>query len=799
MIRVALKGLAARPVRTALTTLAIVVGVAFVCAAYTLTDTMSGAADSLTHAAYDGTDAVVVTKTAFRGSQTSDVRAQAPTISAAALDQVRRADGVALAVGDITDTAQIIGSGGKPVGSGPYFGVGFDARTPGAERLTPFRLHAGQWATGPGQVVIDRATAESQHYAVGDTIRVAARGDAQKVTVTGIASFANVKSLGKASAAIFDLETARTLFAKDGYDRILVGAQRRTDIRASLKLAGAGGDRIEVRGAADDDRFSFDSLELFVNIIRTILLAFAGVAVLVGAFTIFNSLSITVAQRTKEFGLLRMVGATRRQVRLSVLLEALLVGLLASGVGIGVGVGLAAGLNAVFAALGMDLPADGLELATRTIVVSLLVGTLTTILAAAIPARRATRIAPVAALRDSASPVKVRLFARGVRGVASVVGRPAARLGGAAGRLARDNAMRNPGRTAVTASALMIGVALVTAVTIVAQGLEDQGRGQLADTVRAQAVVTASDGWSPIDPKIEQAVKAAPGVTGVSSLRQDGALVFGQQQAINAVDPASIARLFNYDWKEGGQQALSTLGTDGAIVNDGFAKEHGLGLGSTFAITSMRGKQLQLTVRGIEKSPAFDVLSLGPVTISHAAYDAAFDQQRNRLTFVDGPQDAVAKALGAFPNAKVEGKEAFIDGQTAWIGQILAVLWVLLALAVIVSLFGIVNTLVLSTFERTRELGTLRALGFSRRQVRRMVRHESVITALIGAVLGIGAGLVLAAGVVAWLGRYGLSYAVPAPSLVAVAIIAALAGVIAAALPARRAARIDVLKALAYE
>ncbi|HEY6888612.1 MAG TPA: FtsX-like permease family protein [Solirubrobacter sp.] len=796
MIRVALKGLAARPVRTALTTLAIVVGVAFVCAAYTLTDTMSGAADSLTHAAYDGTDAVVVTRTAFRGSQTADVRAQAPTISAGTLEKVRHAQGVALAVGDITDTAQIIGTDGKPVGTGPYFGVGFDAKTPGAERLTPFRLYDGAWATGPGQVVIDRATAASQHYKVGDTIRVAARGDARTVTVTGIASFANVKSLGKASAAIFDLETARTLFAKDGYDRILVGAYKRSDIRASIAHAVP---TAELRSAADDDRFTFDSLELFVNIIRTVLLAFAGVAVLVGAFTIFNSLSITVAQRTKEFGLLRMVGATRRQVRAGVLLEALLVGLLASVAGIGVGVGLAAGLNQIFVSLGMDLPAEGLELATRTIVVSLLVGTLTTILAAAIPARRATRIAPVAALRDSVAPVRVRLFARAVRGVASVVGRPAAGLGGPAGRLARDNAMRNPGRTAVTASALMIGVALVTVVTIVAQGLQDQGRGQLADQVQAQAVVTATDGWSPIDPKVEQAVKAVDGVTAVSSLRQDGALVFGKQEAVNAVDPASIARLFNYDWKEGGQKALSTLGGDGAIVNDGFAEEHGLGVGSSFAITSMRGKQLRLTVRGIERSPAFDVLGLGPITISRAAYDTAFDQQRNRLTFVDGPPDAVAKALGAFPNAKVEGKDAFIDSQTAWIGQILAVLWVLLALAVIVSLFGIVNTLVLSTFERTRELGTLRALGFSRRQVRRMVRHESVITALIGAVLGIGAGLVLAAGVVAWLGKYGLSYAVPAPSLLAVAIIAALAGVIAAALPARRAARIDVLKALACE
>jgi putative ABC transport system permease protein len=786
MIRVALKGLAARPVRTALTTLAIVVGVAFVTAAYTLTDTMSGAADSLTHAAYDGTDAVVVTKTAFRGSQTSDIRAQAPTIPAATLERVRSAPGVTTAVGDITDSAQVIGTDGKPVGTGPYFGVGFDASTPGSEKLTPFRLHDGRWAAGPGEVVIDRATAESQDYAVGDTVQITARGEARRFTVTGIASFADVKSLGKASAAVFDLEAARALFAKDGYDRILVAGTSTVD----------AGPNTEVRSAADDDRFYFDSLETLVGILRAILLAFAGIAVIVGSFTIFNSLSITVAQRTKEFGLLRMVGASRRQVRRGVLLEALIIGLLASTAGIGLGVALAAGLNAIFAAVGLDLPADGLTLATRTILVALAVGTLATLLAAAIPARRATRIAPVAALRDAGNPVKTRLFARGVRAVAGVVGRPAERFGGAAGGLARRNAMRNPGRTAVTASALMIGVALVTAVTVVAQGLEDQSRGALERHVQAGSIVTATDGWSPIDPKVEAAVAAAPGVKAVSSVRQDGALVFGHQEGVNGVDPATISRLYSYDFTAGGGE---DLGRDGAIVDDGFAKEHSLHVGSSFTVTSMKGTELTLTVRGIEKSPVLDVLGLGPVTISHAAFDGAFEQRRNRLTLVDGPQDAVAKALAPFPSVKVDGKDAFIDSQTAWIGAILAILWVLLALAVIVSLFGIVNTLVLSTFERTRELGTLRALGMNRRQMRRMVRHESVITALIGALLGIAAGLALAAALVAWLGQYGITFAVPVPSLVSVAVIAAIAGMVAAALPARRAARIDVLKALAYE
>jgi putative ABC transport system permease protein len=349
----------------------------------------------------------------------------------------------------------------------------------------------------------------------------------------------------------------------------------------------------------------------------------------VGAFTIFNSLSITVAQRTKEFGLLRMVGASRRQVRRGVLLEALTVGLLASGAGIGVGVALAAGLNALFTAVGLELPADGLTLATRTIVVALAVGTLTTLLAAAIPARRATKIAPVAALRDASAAPKVRLFARAVRAVASVVGRPAAAIGGAAGSLARRNAMRNPGRTAVTASALMIGVALVTAVTVVAQGLKDESTGALERRVQASTIVTAADGWSPIDPKVEQAV--AP-VGKVSSVRQDGALVFGRQEGVNGVDPATIGSLYRYDFTDGGMTA------DGAIVDEGFAREHGLRVGSPLTVTSMKGTRLDLTVTGIESSPVLDVLGFGPITISHAAFDGAFEQRRNRLTFVDGPR-----------------------------------------------------------------------------------------------------------------------------------------------------------------
>jgi putative ABC transport system permease protein len=791
MIKVTLKGLAARPLRTLLSALAIIVGVAFVCAALTLTDAMRGAANSLSSAAYDGTDAVVTAKTAFQPGM--DSFAQAPTVPASTLDRVRSAPGVDVAVGDITDTAQIIGRDGKPLGDGPYFGSGFDARTPGAEELSPFRLDDGRWATGPDEVVIDQGTAEKQDLALGGTVEVATRGEAKKFDIVGIATFADVKSIGTATFAIFDLDHAKTLFAKDGYDRILVSGDR-------SGLAAAAGDGTQVSSAAADDRYDLEGLSTFVDILRTILLAFAGVAMVVGAFTIFNALSIAVAQRTRELGLLRMVGASRRQVRRTVLLEALAIGLGASALGIGAGLALAFGLDSVFTSMGLGLPMASLSLSGGTVVAAVLVGTLVTLVAALLPARRATKVAPVAALRDAADAgARLRLPGRAVRALTGLIGRPSAAIGGSAGGLARRNAMRHPGRTAVTASALLIGVALVTAVTVVAQGLKDVSAGSLERRVQATTIVGSADGWSPIDPAVERSAASAPGVKAVSSLRQDGALAFGQEEGVNAVDPATIGDLFAYDYKVGDKDDVAALGRDGALVDEGWATEHGLKVGDAFSITSAKGAKVDLKVRAIEESPVLDILGFGPITISNQAFDGAFETERNRFTLVSGEPDAVRSALAGFPEVEVWSKDEFITKQTEWIGMILGVLWVLLALAVIVSLFGIVNTLVLATFERRRELGTLRAMGMSRRQLRRMVRHESVITALMGALPGIGVGLGLAAAVTAALSEYGLEFAVPGGALVAIAVVATLAGMAAAVLPARRAARTDVLTALAYE
>jgi putative ABC transport system permease protein len=802
MKRVALRGLAARPVRTVLTTLAIVLGVAMVSGAFTLTDTMRGASDSLSEAAYDGTDAVVAARTAFKVEAT-DWTAKRPTVDAKLLDEVREVPQVAVAVGDVSDEAKIIARDGKPIGDGPYFGVGYDSRTAGAQATTPFRLDSGRWARGPGEVVIDAATAEKEHYALGSPVRVTTPGAAREYTLVGIARFGTVKSLGVATAAVFDLRAAQELFGKTGgYDSILVAGRDGVPAADVRKAIGqALGTDVQVQTARSHDRFTLQGLEQFISIIRVVLLVFGFVAIFVGAFTIFNTLSITVAQRSRELGLLRMVGAARRQVLGSVMLEALTIGLLASALGLAAGFGIAKGLDAVFDSMGLALPDAGIVFAGRTVVVSMLVGTLVTVVAGLIPAWRATRVPPVAALHDAEPGVqRLRLPARAVRGLASLLGRPATWLGGSAGGLARRNAMRHPGRTAATASALMIGVALVTLVTVIAQGLRDTTSGSLSQRIAATHVITGADGWSPTDPAVASAVAAAPGVDGVTAVRQDLGLAFGDKEIVNSIDPATVDGRFSFDYKVGSDAAAASLGRDGAIVDEGLAAEHGLTVGKRFDVTSPKGERLHLTVRAIEESPVLDALAMGPITISQATFEGAFENNRNLVTYVSAADDgALAKALKPFPDAKAQTKGAYIDSVTADIDTLLAIFYVLLALAVIVSLFGIVNTLVLSTFERTRELGTLRAVGMSRRQVRRMVRHESVITALMGATLGIAAGLGLAAIVTSVFADAGLTFAVPAGALVVLEIVAALAGVLAAVIPARRAARLDVLTALAYE
>ena len=595
---------------------------------------------------------------------------------------------------------------------------------------------------------------------------------------------------------------------------------------------------------------------MFVKIIRIFLLAFGGVAIFVGAFTIFNTLSITVAQRSREFATLRTIGAARRQVLGSVLAEASAVGVTASVIGIGLGVAIAKGLQSVFSAAGMDLPQTGLVFASRTVIVSLLVGVVVTVISGITPAMRATRISPVAGLREGAeipvsrvgrhlpkialaittlgvlilafalfgggikvedrllmlAPAVLLLFTgiallspRLARPLASVLGRPAARLGGAAGGLARGNSMRNPGRTAATAAALMIGIALVSFVAVLGHGLRASTTGSLKKEVQADYVLVGQDGWSNISPDSERAIASAPGVKVATGVTQDEIKAFGKKASIDGVDPA-ITTVHRTDYKHGSDADLRSLGNDGAVVTADYAKDHHLSVGERFTAITSAGRSLSLQVRAVSDPAKFNPLNLGEVTVSKQAFDANFRTRKERFSFIQvdgGANPATTAALkariAAFPDAKLQSKDVFAKDQSAWVDQVLAILYVLLALAVVCSMFGMVNTLVLSVFERTRELGLLRAVGMSRRQVRRMVRHESIITALIGASLGIIVGLFLAATVTAALAGEGLVFSIPTGSIVAFVIVAIVAGSIAAILPARRAARQNVLAALQYE
>jgi putative ABC transport system permease protein len=850
MTRIVLRGLATRRLRALLSVIAVVLGVALVTGALTLGSALDQGADEVAAAAYDGTDAVVSAPQRFH----SEDLTRHATIRASTLERVRATPGVGVAVGDVLDEAKILDRHGKPTGDGPYFGVGYDATTPGAARLNPFRLVTGRWASGSEQVVVDQGTAAREHLHVGSRVRIAAGGPALPFTVSGIARFGSVKTIGTATTAIFDLRTAQALFDKRGaYDDVLVAAAPGVSATALRRsLASSIGSGRQVQTARAQDRFTIvNGLAGFVSFIRAFLVAFGAVAVLVGALTIGNALTLTVAQRSRELALLRAAGASRGQVLRSVLLEGAIVGAVGSAAGVGVGVGLAHALHALVTSFGLDLPSQSLTLSGTTVAIGVATGMVATLASSLGPALRATRVPPVAALRDSATPALdgahgrrstaigailalagmallvyalvapgiavgdrlltmapggllvllgvAKLGRHAVVPLASLLGRPSARLGGVAGSLARRNAMRHPARTASTAAALMIGVALVTTVAVLASGLRGAVDGQVRENVRAAHVITGADGWSPVPEGVVRSAAGVPGARATGVVVDEGRAGTSRVH-VAGVDPAAFASVWRYRWHEGSAATLARLGGDGAIVRRDFATKRHLHVGSRFAVTAATGAHLDLAVRGIVEGSPIDPLGLGQITVARATYDHAFTVRRPSLVLADGGSGgALARAIAAYPDAKVWSADGFAHEVAHSVDPVLGVVTVLLALAVLISILGIVNTLALGVHERTRELGLLRAVGMSRRQVRRLVRHEGALTALVGAVLGIGVGLAIGGVVTAALASDGLRFSVPVGSIAGYTVVAALAGVLAAALPARRAGRLRVLAALAHD
>jgi putative ABC transport system permease protein len=851
MTRVALKGLWGRKLRTVLTAVAIVLGVALVAGTLVLTDSIQKAFDNIFTDSRQGSSVVISGKSAF--DLTDDSGATAPPLQESLLQTVQAQPDVAAAEGSVSGEAQLIGSDNKAIVYGGAPNLGFSIAN-GDSRFNPLSLTEGAWPTG-NEVVIDGSTADKEGFKVGDTVGVQGRGPVEQLRISGIVKFGSVSTIGGATLAGFDLSTAQRIFGMQGkLDEIAVAAKPGvSEQQLAAQLRSVLPTDTQVRTAADQAKKDAEDTNSFITFLRTFLLSFGGIALFVGAFVIANSLSITIAQRTRELATLRTVGASRRQVLRSIIVEAVVVGVLASIVGLFLGLGLAKGLFWLFDKIGFTLPNSGLTFETRTIVVALLVGIIVTVGASLRPAIRATRVPPIAAVREGATLPESRfarfrtpgalivtaigfalliygLFGSGlgtasvlllmgggalliffgvalfasklVPALASVLGWPTAELGGAPGELARGNARRNPQRTASTAAALMIGLALVTLVAVLGQGIRSSFTGAVDKIFVSDYAITAQNNFSPIPIDAAQAAAKTPGVEAVADVRAGQGLVFGKVENVTAVTP-NAGDAISLDWVDGSQNVYGELGENGAFIDNDFADKHNLKLGSPIDMTVPSGAKVPLVVKGIFDPPAGGS-PFGTVTLSAATFDQNYDQPENLFSFVkmnggvtDTNTQALETSLKGFPNAKVQTRDQFKDNQVSFLNNILNILYILLALSVIVSLFGIINTLVLTVFERTREIGTLRAVGMTRRQVRRMIRYESVITALIGAALGIVLGIVLAGLLTARVDF--INFAVPVSQIVIFAIAAIIVGIVAAILPARRASKLNVLEALQYE
>jgi putative ABC transport system permease protein len=729
--------------------------------------------------------------------------------------------------------------------------------------LNPPRFESLDYVEGrkprtPTEASIDTQTADTGDLKVGGKMRLAGAREAKTYDIVGLTKLGDT-SFGGAGIAQVILPVAQRITDREGqFDQISVAAEDGvTPEELRDRIARVMPRQVQVETGEEAAQRQSDDIAEGLSFLRIALLVFAGVSLFVGAFQIFNTFSITVAQRTREFGMLRTLGASRKQILSSVGIEALALGVLGAVVGLAGGVAFAFGINELFKAVGVDLPNTGTVITVRTVIVSLLVGVVVTLLAALAPALRATRVTPMAALReaelqdtkarghvtlivaiglgvvglammlvglfggieDSGSAAGllgggaalilfgVSLFSpRLVRPLASVTGKPLEKLRGVTGRLARENAMRKPGRTATTAAALMIGLALVVFVTIFAAGLTSSVAKTIDDTFRGEIVLQNSDGFSPIPRDAIETAAQTDGVATVSSITYaTGALPNGGQNVrVAGVDPATLGSVLALTFKSGDPSVLGGLGPRDTLVDDAFARKQGLEVGDTLRLRTPLERTVAFRVRGTIEGE----LDLFGKAIVDERATRAFGRLQPSFALARLEPDASPKEVqqniedavtDRYPTVEVQNQSQLKDQQEEQVNALLGLVYALLSLAIIVSLFGIVNTLALSIHERTRELGMLRAVGMSRRQVRSMVRYEAVITALIGAILGTVLGVVFAALVSRPLADEGFTLSYPVGTLIMLLVLAALAGVIAAIGPARRASRLDVLRALAYE
>lgn len=857
VLKTSMRNFFAHKGRMALSAVAVLLSVAFVCGTLVFTDTMNATFDKLFAAT--SPDVTVSPKGASDTGETTADNGKPPVIPASALGEVRKARGVQSAEGTVFSTSVTVVDADKdslsPSSGAPTI-VGSwsrnDART--------MKVTEGTAPKGPDQIMVDEDTADKHHLKLGDEIGVITAVGTHTAKVSGIAAF----QVTNPGAAIFylDLPTAqRTLVGQTGVytDINVTAAPGVTDDQLKQNVSAELGGAYKALTAKETADANQKDVEGFMNVMKYAMLGFAGIAFLVGIFLIINTFSMLVAQRTREIGLMRAIGSSRKQVNRSVLAEALLLGVVGSVLGVGAGVGLAIGLMKLMGQMGMHLSTDDLTVAWTTPTVGLLLGVVVTVLAAYLPARRAGKVSPMAALRDSGAPTDARagriravlgLVLTGAGGyglylaasadkakegslwlglgvvltligfvvigpllaggVVRVLGAALLRVFGPVGRMAERNALRNPRRTGATGAALMIGLALVACLSVVGSSMVASATDQLDKTVGTDFIVQ-SDSGQLITPQAVKAMKQTPGLERVTEykwLKADFTTPDGKtlkDTAITAADP-SYATDLRTETVAG--NLADAYRPDSMSVHQKFAEDHGIRLGSTVSVAFENGSTARLTVRAITSSDVvIDQGAMYTAITTLAKYMPADKMPLDQMVFAtakDGQQDAAYKALKSslhdYPQYTVRDQTDYKQALKDQIGQLLNMIYGLLALAIIVAILGVVNTLALSVVERTREIGLMRAIGLSRRQLRRMIRLESVVIALFGALLGLGLGMGWGATAQKLLALEGLEVLdIPWPTITAVFIGSAFVGLFAALIPAFRAGRMNVLNAIATE
>lgn len=847
MLRASWKSLLARKLRLFMSAFAVVLGVSFVAGSLVFTDTLSRAFDGI----MTGTVGDVVVRPT--GGVGDDTTTTARTLPRDVVADLASVDGAARVDGNVTSfTTFVVGTDGKVVGGQGAPGLGMSySDAPAGHGVSALSLVSGREPQRAGEVTLDSTTAEKAGYRLGDTVRLVSSGSTPQISATlvGIVDFGNGGTVG-ASVATFDTRTAQELFVggEDAFSDAWVTAKdgvSQDALRAAVAARLPAGYEAVTGDAAAKEAAS--DVNEGLSFISTFLLVFAGISLVVGSFIIVNTFAILVAQRSRELALFRAIGATRRQVTRSVTFEAFVIGLVGSTIGLGLGFALALGITALFSTLGLDLTGTPLVFEPRTALVAYAVGLVVTLAAAWLPARRAGRIPPVAALRDDAVLAETSLHRRvlvgtvmtvagagalvlglvgevanavawvgggilfvllGVASMSPLVGRPVIaatglvyrRLFGAVGAMAEQNAVRNPRRTAATASALMIGLTLVSMMAVFGQSSKASLDQVIEANFRADYALSNAV-MMPFSPSVSDEVAQVPGVASVARFQFVEAEVDGAPASAAAVEPLALERVLPVDMAQG---AISDLVDGTTVVEEAYALEHGVAVGDEVTAT-MAGTDAAYRVVGLYRetpglaTPLLVTLSAvgdaGVARVDHVAYIVR-DAGADAATVTAG----IERVIADLPTVTLKDQAEFAAEQRAPIDQMLYIIYALLGLAVVIAVLGIVNTLALSVIERTREIGLLRAIGLSRRQLRTMLRLESVVIALLGAVLGIGLGVGFGSAIQHALADEGITVLeVPFVQLAAFVALAGLVGVLAALWPGRRAARLDVLRAITTE